>query len=52
MDIIIFTLHNLAKRKYEILGKDFYFKEVSDKQIDEFYSRLVEIVPNAEIIEI
>ena len=48
----IFALHNLAKSKYELLGKDFYFKEVSDKQIDEFYSQLVEIVPNAEIIEI
>ena len=49
--IEIFKLHNLAKRKYEILNKDFYFKEVSDNQITNFKDKLNEIVPT-EIIEI
>ena len=49
--IEIFKLHNLAKRKYEILDKDFYFNEVSDSQIINFKNKLNEIVPT-EIIEI
>lgn len=49
--IEIFKLHNLAKRKYEILNKDFYYKEVSDKQINDFKDKLNEIIPT-EIIEI
>lgn len=46
----IFKLHNLARRKYEILNREFYFEEVSDETINSFYSDLVEIVPNTEII--
>lgn len=48
----IFKIHNLAKRKYEILGKEFYYKEVSDLEIDEFYSELTGVFENIEIIEI
>lgn len=48
----IFKLHNLAKRKYEILGKDFYHKEVSGSEIEEFKNQLCEIIPNTEIIEV
>ena len=47
----IFKLHNLAKRKYELLGKEMYTKEVSDEQILDFKNKLGEIVPT-EIIEI
>lgn len=47
----IFKLHNLAKRKYQILNKDFYHKEVSDNEINDFRNKLNEIVPT-EIIEI
>lgn len=46
----IFKLHNLAKRKYEVLNKDFYYKEVSDHAINNFKSKLNEIAPT-EIIE-
>ena len=48
--IEIFKLHNLAKRKYEILNKDFYYKEVSDSQINDFKDKLDEIV-TTEIIQ-
>lgn len=48
----IFKLHNLAKRKYEILDKDFYHDIVSDGQLDAFKDKLVQIIPNTEIIEI
>lgn len=48
----IFKLHNLAKRKYEILNKEFYHEEVSQSQLEEFKSDLCRIVPNTEIIEI
>lgn len=47
----IFKLHNLAKRKYELLCKEMYTKEVSDEQILDFKNKLSEIVPT-EIIEI
>lgn len=47
----IFKLHNLAKRKYELLGKEMYTKKVSDEQILDFKNKLGEIVPT-EIIEI
>ena len=46
----IFKLHNLAKRKYDILGKDFYHGEVSDYQLVEFKNKLNEII-DTEIIE-
>lgn len=32
----IFKLHNLAKRKYDSLGRDFYSEEVSDEVLSEF----------------
>ena len=47
----IFKLHNLAKRKYEILDKDFYYKEVSDAQLNAFKDKFNQIIPS-EIIEI
>lgn len=47
----IFKLHNLAKRKYEILNKDFYHDEISDKRLSDFKDKLNRIVPT-EIIEI
>lgn len=47
----IFKLHNLAKRKYGLLCKEMYTKEVSDEQILDFKNKLSEIVPT-EIIEI
>ena len=47
----IFRLHTLARRKYEILGKDFYYSEVSDDKIDEFKNRLSRIV-ETDLIEI
>lgn len=39
----IFKIHNLAKRKYVILGKEFYYREVSDLEINEFYSELTDV---------
>lgn len=48
----IFKIHNLARRKYEILNKEFYFKEVSNEQIQEVYEKFKEIHPNTTIIEI
>ena len=47
----IFKLHNLAKRKYEILDMEFYQEEVFNEQLDEFLDKLKDIVPNATIIE-
>ena len=46
----IFKLHNLAKRKYEILNRDFYFEEVEDNMLNDFYHKLEDIIPNTEII--
>lgn len=48
----IFKLHNLAKRKYEILNKEFYHEILSDDELNDFKDKLVQIVPNTEIIEI
>ncbi len=48
----IFKIHNLAKRKYELLDKEFYYKEVSDTEVKDFYDNLKEIPINVEIIEI
>lgn len=48
--IEIFKLHNLAKRKYEILDRDFYYKQVSDSQLNDFKDKLNQIV-DCEIIE-
>ncbi len=50
--IEIFKLHNLAKRKYEILNKEFYTEQVNDLQIDEFKNKLKNVFSNVEIIEI
>ena len=47
----IFKLHNLAKRKYALLGKEMHAKKVSDEQILDFKNKLSGIVPT-EIIEI
>ena len=47
----IFKLHNLAKRKYEILDMEFYQEEVFNEQLDEFLDKLKDIAPNATIIE-
>lgn len=48
----IFKLHNLAKRKYEILEKDFYHEEIIGSQLYHFRDELTQIVANTEIIEI
>lgn len=48
----IFKIHNLARRKYDILGKKFYFKEVSNEQLQEIYEKLKLIISNTEIIDI
>ena len=50
--IEIFKLHNLAKRKYEILEKDFYTEDITDSQINDFKDQLKEVFDNVEIIEI
>ncbi|SDA62636.1 hypothetical protein [Methanobrevibacter millerae] len=49
--IEIFKLHNLAKRKYELLEKDFYSERVTDSQISDFKNQLQKIFENVEIIE-
>ena len=48
--IEIFKLHNLAKRKYEILDNDYYYKQVSHSQLNDFKDKLNQIV-DCEIIE-
>lgn len=48
----IFELHNLARSKYDILNKEQYYEKVDDGEIKEFYYKLKEIIPTAEIIEI
>ena len=50
--IEIFKLHNLAKRKYRVLEKEFYYKKVSDSEIADFKDDLSEVSDNVEIIEI
>ena len=47
----IFKLHNLAKRKYDILNKEFYFEKISDNDLIKFKDKLNKFV-SAEIIEI
>lgn len=47
----IFKLHNLAKRKYELLNKEFYHKEVSDDEFINFKNKLSNFVVT-EIIHI
>lgn len=49
--IEIFKLHNLAKRKYEILEKDFYTENVTDTQINDFKNQLQKTFDNVEIID-
>lgn len=48
----IFELHNLAKRKYDILNKEQFYEKIDDREIKEFYEKLKEIIPTTEIIEI
>ena len=48
----IFELHNLTRSKYDILNKEQYYEKVDDGEIKEFYYKLKEIIPTAEIIEI
>lgn len=48
----IFELHNLARNKYDILNKKQYYEKIDDGEINEFYNKLKEIIPVAEIIEI
>lgn len=50
--IEIFKLHNLAKRKYEILERDFYNEEINDSEMIQFKNQLKNIFDNVEIIEI
>ena len=50
--IEIFKLHNLAKRKYEILEKEFYTENTTDTQINNFKNQLKEVFDNVEIIEL
>ena len=38
--IEIFKLHNLAKRKYEILEKEFYTENITDAQINDFKRKI------------
>lgn len=47
----IFRLHNLAKRKYEILNKDYYKKKVTEDEIKGFENELKGVKQNVEIIE-
>lgn len=47
----IFKLHNLAKRKYEILEKEFYTEDITDSQISDFKDQLKEVFDDVEIIE-
>ena len=49
--IEIFKLHNLAKRKYEILEKEFYTEDIIDSQIIDFKDQLKEVFDDVEIIE-
>ena len=49
--IEVFKLHNLAKRKYEILEKGFYTETVSDEEINDFKNQLKDVFDNVEIIE-
>lgn len=48
----IFELHNLARKKYDILNKEQYYEKIDDREIKEFYEKLKEIIPTTEIIEI
>ena len=50
--IEIFKLHNLAKRKYEILEKEFYTENITDAPINDFKNQLKEVLDNVEIIGI
>lgn len=47
----IFKIHDLAKRKYDILNQNHYFKEVSDEDVENIYFKLNSIC-NCNIIEI
>ena len=47
----IFKLHNLARRKYEILEKEFYTENITDDEIIGFKNQLEDVFDNVEIIE-
>ena len=49
--IEIFKLHNLAKKKYELLEKEFYKENNTDAQLNDFKDQLKEASDNVEIIE-
>ena len=49
--IEIFKLHNLARRKYEILKKDLYTENITDKEINDFKNHINDVFDNVEIIE-
>ncbi len=49
--IEIFKLHNLAKKKYELLEKEFYKENTTDAQLNDFKDQLKEASDNVEIIE-
>lgn len=49
----IFKIHNLAKKKYEILNKKLpKFEEIEDIEVEEFKRKILDIGINAEIIKI
>ncbi len=49
----IFKVHNLAKKKYELLDKQFFnLSDVSDEDVDHVYNKLSKIVDTIEIISL
>lgn len=50
-NVEIFKIHDLAKRKYDLLNQNQYFKEVSDEDVNNLYFKLNSIC-NCNIIEI
>lgn len=49
----IFKVHNLAKKKYELLNKQFFnLSDVSDDDVAHVYNKLSKIVDNVEIISL
>lgn len=49
--IEIFKLHTLAKRKYEILNREFFTEDITDTQINYFKDKLTDVFENVEIID-
>lgn len=49
----IFKIHNLAKKKYELLNKQFFnLYDVSDEDVNCVYKKLSKIVDNVDIISL